>query len=185
MFNRTHLLVVVLALGGAVAGLFAGMWLRPSQPQPAVSASATVVGKRRPPVELPDVDGRPQTLDQWDGKLVLLNFWASWCAPCVEEMPLLERTQARLGARGLQVIGIAADASAPTHAFLRQHPVGYPILIDDPETARNGSDVSTIYGNDRSVLPYSVLIGRDGRILAQRFGNFSADSLERWLAPHL
>jgi thiol-disulfide isomerase/thioredoxin len=185
VFDRTHLLVVVLALGGACAGLFAGMWLRPSTPQPTASSSMIVVGTPRPGDELPDVDGRTQSIAQWDGKLVLLNFWASWCAPCIEEMPLLDRIQARLGPRGLQVIGIAADAAAPTHAFLRQHPVGYPILVDDPEKSRNGRDVSAIYGNDRSVLPYSVLIGRDGHILAQRFGNFSEESLQQWLAPHL
>jgi thiol-disulfide isomerase/thioredoxin len=184
MFDRTHLLVVVLAVGGAITGLFAGAWLRPSQPAPAGN-SAQLVGAARPAVELPDVDGRAQSIAQWDGKLVLLNFWASWCAPCIEEMPLLDRAQARLAARGLQVVGIAADAAAPTQAFLRLHPVGYPILVDDPENARNGRDISVIYGNDRSVLPYSVLIGRDGHILAQRFGNFSEDSLEQWLAPHL
>lgn len=184
MFDRTHLLVVVLAVGGAIAGLFAGAWLRPAPPAPAGN-SAQLVGTPRPAVELPDIDGRAQSIAQWDGKLVLVNFWASWCAPCIEEMPLLDRAQARLAARGLQVIGIAADAVAPTHAFLREHPVRYPILVDDPEKARNGRDVSAIYGNDRSVLPYSVLIGRDGRILAQRFGNFSEDSLEQWLTPHL
>jgi peroxiredoxin len=184
MVDRTHLLVVVLALGGALAGLFAGAWLRPSQPAPAGS-SAQLVGTAHPAVELPDVAGHAQSIAQWDGKLVLLNFWASWCAPCIEEMPLLDRAQGQLAARGLQVIGIAADAAAPTHAFLQQHPVHYPILVDDPEKARNGRDISVIYGNDRGVLPYSVLIGRDGRILAQRFGNFSEDSLEQWLAPHL
>lgn len=184
MFNRTHLLIVVLAVGGAVAGLFAGAWLRPSPPAPAGS-SAQLVGAPRPAVELPDVDGRPQSIAQWDGKLVLLNFWASWCAPCIEEMPVLDRTQAQLATRGLQVVGIAADAAEPTRTFLRQHPVRYPILVDDPEKVRNGRDISVIYGNDRSVLPYSVLIGRNGHILAQRFGNFSEDSLERWLAPHL
>jgi thiol-disulfide isomerase/thioredoxin len=183
MFDRTHLLVVALAVGGALAGLLVGNGLR--APPAAGPQSAHLVGSRRTPVDLPDVDGHAQSLIQWDGKLVLLNFWASWCAPCIEEMPLLDRTQARLGPRGLQVIGVAADAAAPTRDFLRQHPVGYPILVDDPEKARNGRDVSVIYGNDRSVLPYSVLIGRDGHILAQRFGNFSEESLQRWLAPHL
>ena len=184
MFDRTHLLVVVLAVAGAAAGLFAGVWLRPSQP--LLSGSGTqFLGAPRPAVELPDIDGHAQSIAQWDGKLVLLNFWASWCAPCVEEMPLLDRAQARLGARGVQVVGIAADAIASTRAFLRQHPVRYPILVDDPENTRNGRDVSVIYGSDRNVLPYSVLIGCDGRIVAQRFGNFSEDSLEQWLAPHL
>ena len=183
MFDRTHLLVIVLAVGGAVAGLMAGSWLR--SPEHAPTGRSQLVGAPRPAVELPDIDGRAQSVAQWDGKLVLLNFWASWCGPCIREMPLLDRTQARLGARGLQVVGIAADAAAPTQAFLREHPVGYPILVDDPEKTGNGPDVSQIYGNDRSVLPYSVLIGRDGRILAQRFGNFSEDSLEQWLSPHL
>jgi len=183
MFDRTHLLVIVLAVGGALAGLMAGSWLR--SPERAPVGRSQVVGAPRPAVELPDIDGHSQSIAQWDGKLVLLNFWASWCGPCIQEMPLLDRTQARLGARGLQVVGIAADAAAPTHAFLREHPVRYPILVDDPEKAGNSRDVSQIYGNDRSVLPYSVLIGRDGHILAQRFGNFSEDSLEQWLAPHL
>ncbi|HEY6943216.1 TlpA disulfide reductase family protein [Dokdonella sp.] len=183
MFDRTHLLVVALALAGALAGLAAGVWLRPA-PAPAARAPVEVVGRTRPALELPDPDGRPQSLARWDGKLVLLNFWASWCAPCVEEMPLLDRTQQRLAARGLQVVGIAADDAGATRAFLREHPVSYPVLVDDPVSAR-ADDASNRFGNARDVLPYSVLIGRDGRILAQRYGNFSETSLEAWLQPHL
>lgn len=183
MFDRTHLLVILLAVGSAVAGLMAGSWLR--SPEHAPVRHSPLVGTPRAAVELPDIDGHMQSIAQWDGKLVLLNFWASWCGPCIQEMPLLDRTQARLGARGVQVVGVAADAAAPTHDFLREHPVRYPILVDDPEKVPNGRDTSVIYGNDRGVLPYSVLIGRDGRILAQRFGNFSEDSLEQWLSPHL
>ncbi|MEO5626376.1 MAG: TlpA disulfide reductase family protein [Dokdonella sp.] len=185
MFDRTTLLIVALAVGGALAGLFAGAWLRPVSPvQSAISSLA--IGGLRPDIHLPDAEGHAQGLAQWNGKLILLNFWASWCGPCREEMPLLDHTQQRLAARGLQIVGVAADSALAAKDFLASHPVSYPILIDDPDAlAPNGRDVSAIYGNTRNVLPYSVLVGRDGRIVAQRFGNFTEDSLDRWLKPHL
>jgi thiol-disulfide isomerase/thioredoxin len=112
---------------------------------------------------------------------VLVNFWASWCAPCREEMPLLDATQKRLAAKGLQIVGIANDSASATKEFLAKTPVAYPILVDDPEHG----DLSELFGNARDVLPYTVLVGRDGRILARRAGNFSESALDVWLAPHL
>lgn len=183
-FDRTHLLVVALAIAGALGGLGLGMWLRPTVPL-AIRPSHSLIGQARPALELPDLDGRPQSLDRWNGRLVLVNFWASWCAPCVEEMPLLDRARQRYTGSGLEIIGIASDDPEATRAFLHEHAVGYPILIDDPAKAGPRGDASLAFGDDRSVLPYSVLIGRDGRILAQRFGNFTEASLDAWLRPHL
>ena len=82
----------------------------------------------------------------------------------------------------IAVIGVAIDDATATRDFLKDNPVGYPILVDDPQ---KGSDLSVTFGNNRSVLPYTVLIGRDGRILAQHFGTFSETLLEDWLKPHL
>lgn len=179
--DRGPLLVVALALGGALAGFGLSVWLHPAR----LPQTSALVGHLRPALELPDTDGQRTSIARWDGRLVLLNFWASWCGPCVEEMPLLDRLQQRHAGAGLQIVGIAADGAEPTRTFLDQHPVAYPILVDDPDQAPNGRDSAAIYGNERGVLPYSVLIGRDGRILAQHYGNFSESSLEAWLRPHL
>ncbi|MBN8726938.1 MAG: TlpA family protein disulfide reductase [Xanthomonadales bacterium] len=182
--DRSHLLIVVLAVLAAGAGALAGRWLKPAAPLPPARADLPVleVGALRPDATLPDSEGRPRSLDEWDGRVVLVNFWASWCAPCREEMPILDDAHARHGGRGLVVVGIAADETAAASDFLAEFPVRYPILIDDPAV---GEDVSTRFGNNRGVLPYTVLVGRDRRVLATHFGNFSAEALEDWLAPHL
>ena len=97
-------------------------------------------------------------------------------------MPLLDRTQQRLAGKGLQIVGVASDSVEATREFLERVPVRYPILIDDPET---GEDLAAAFGDNRNVLPYTVLVGRDGRVLARRVGNFSESSLDAWLSSHL
>jgi thiol-disulfide isomerase/thioredoxin len=181
MFNRTNALILLVAIAGAVSGFFAGGWLRQAPTLPS-NPNALKIGDALPSLERPDVDGKPHSLNEWRGKLLLVNFWASWCGPCREEMPLLDRTQQRLAAKGFQIVGIAADNVAATKEFLDQTPVDYPILIDDPE---KDADLSALFGNDHNVLPYTVLIGRDGRILARRAGNFSEAALDAWLSPRL
>jgi len=183
MFNRLNLLIVTIALASASIGLLASLWLQPAT-NPATTQKSTLagIGSPRANFQRPDLHGAARKLSEWDGKLIVLNFWASWCGPCREEMPLLERSQQHYAAKGLQIIGIAADSEAATQEFLKKSPVTYPILIDDPQ---RGDDLSNNYGNTRSVLPYTVLIGRDGHVLAQHFGEFSETSLQRWLAPHL
>jgi thiol-disulfide isomerase/thioredoxin len=183
MFNRANLLIVALAVVSAGLGLLLSLGLRPSAPTPPMSnVKILAVGDAREDIHLPDRDGKTRALSEWDGKLVLLNFWASWCGPCREEMPLLDRARTRHAAHGLEVIGVASEDAAPALAFLREHPVAYPILVNSPNDA---IDVSLRFGNTRSVLPYNVLIGRDGRILATKIGNFSEEALEKWLQPYL
>jgi len=181
MFNRTNALILVIAIVGAIGGFLAGGMLRPI-PTTTPNPHALKIGDAAPDVQRPDADGKPRSFDEWRGKLLLVNFWASWCGPCREEMPLLDRTQRRLAGKGLQIIGVAYDDVASTKDFLVHTPVHYPILIDDPA---RGDDVSVTFGNDNSVLPYTVLIGSDGRVLARRAGKFSETTLDAWLSPHL
>lgn len=181
LFNRTNLLIVAIAILGAGAGFLAGGWLRMPHRTADGPGPGLRVGDAAMAFTRPDPAGKTHALDEWRGRLLLVNFWASWCGPCREEMPLLDRSQREYAGKGLQVVGIAADSAQATRNFLAESPVAYPILVDDPAT---GTDLSRDYGNRMNVLPYTVLVGRDGKVLAQRAGNFTEATLERWLQPH-
>lgn len=180
--NRTNLLIVAVAILGALLGLAASSRMQDLF-APSIPANIEVlkIGDTRADLDLVDLGGKPRRLSEWDGKLVLLNFWASWCGPCRDEMPLLDATRKRLEQRGFEVVGVAIDDTDAVQEFLKDNPVNYPILLAD----ENAEDPSVRFGDTRSVLPYSVLIGRDGRVVAQRAGNFSDVALEHWLEPHL
>ena len=129
------------------------------------------VGRSAPDFSRPDLAGRPLRLADLRGKLVLLNFWASWCSTCMTEMPRFSAWQAAYGASGLQVIGISMDDdSSPVLALLKRHPVGYPVAMGD---AALGEQYGGVLG-----LPLTYLIGTDGRILARYQGDSDLDALE-------
>lgn len=172
-------LIVGLAVAGAVGGMFAGQYVM--QPRgPALPAGTVVLeeGDRRPDAELNAVDGGVSKLSDFDGRPLLINFWATWCPPCIDELPMLDALHARSGDTGLRVIGIALDDPEAVREFLEQVPVNFPMYLAQPGVV----DLSTTLGNARSVLPYSVLIDTDGRIAKRKFGAFSEASLRDWVA---
>ena len=181
MFNRSNLVIVAVAVLGAALGLFVSAHMDglPDKPVPP-GMTVLKVGDARADLELADLDGQTRHLSEFDGKFVLLNFWATWCGPCREEMPLLDATDEKLADKDLRVVGVAIDDVEAVRDFLKEYPVRYPVLISGED-----QDASLRYGDTKSVLPYSVLIGRDGRILAQRAGYFTEASLNGWLQPHL
>jgi thiol-disulfide isomerase/thioredoxin len=182
VFNRTHLLIVLIALFGAGLGLLAGSWLdRPMEPVLPEGMAVLKPGDLRADLALTGVDGAPHRLSEWDGKLVLVNFWAKWCEPCRDEMPLLDHARAQHTKDGFEVIGVAIDDHATVRDYLRESPVAYPILLG----GEIEPDPSVTFGDTRKVLPYSVLVGRDGRIIAQHAGSFSSSHLSKWLGPSL
>lgn len=180
MFNRANLLVVLIAIGGALLGLWAGSHFN----QPRVAGLAVGTGVLAPgghlaDLQLPGTDGEPHRLGDWHGKLVLVNFWATWCGPCREEMPLLDAASKRYANEGFSVIGVAIDDPDAVADFLKTERVGYPILVGDDDTLKT-------VGDNAGVLPYSLLIGPDGKMIVLRAGSFpSAGSLDRWITPHL
>ena len=173
MLSRSNWLILGLAVLAAALGGYAQHRGRPPAP------TGAAIGQPLPAISLPDLDGTPHLLSDYRGRRVLLNFWASWCAPCLAEMPALVLAQEKFGENAPIVVGIAMDEPTHVRAFLAAHPVNYPILIGQ----MNLQDTSLQLGNTRQVLPYSVLIGDDGRILAAYAGPLSAAQLEQWLAP--
>ena len=182
MPNRTTPLIIVVALIGALAGFWAGGALKPApRTVPAGTAAPVAVGDPAPEFALPDLAGATRTLADFRGRPLLINFWATWCAPCVEEMPLLAALRSRQPEGGLEVIGIALDDPAAVRDFVARLAIDYPILLDTP----GRGDTSMRYGDVQGVLPYTVLVDSQGRIADIRAGSFSEASLSTFVAPVL
>ena len=179
--KRTTLIAVTVALAAAAGGYFAAMLFEraQSQPQPLVSAQAMpgpadLVGQRRPDFSLQDMTGRTVGAADFDGQVWLLNFWASWCTPCVQEMPMLSALHRGREGAGLTVVGIAVDEPQRAREFAAELGIDYPVLVGLAETALLGRR----YGNRDGVLPYSVLIDAAGTVRWTHLGALDRDILQ-------
>jgi len=171
--RRETLALVLVCVVSAGAGFGAWRWHQ--------ATAATKAAERRPDLALQDLDGKPHRLSEWDGKLVLLNFWATWCAPCLKEIPLLVEAQRQHGARGLQIVGVAVDEVDPVRSFAQRLKINYPVMAGGPEVYDAMHDL----GAELEALPFSVLIAPDGRIVDRTSGDLSAEELKEWLDAHL
>ncbi len=195
---RASLKVLLVALIAGLLGLFASLALNGPGPllrselgqralQGVLASTApdpadnTRVARRGESVEvlsLIDLEGKRVAMPTaFAGRPLLINVWASWCGPCIQEMPELDRYSAQQADNGTQVVGIALDDEAAVRAFLTRVPIRYPVLLDAPGPA----DAGVRLGNPKGVLPYSVLISADGRLLKQRIGPFAAGEIESWV----
>ncbi len=130
-----------------------------------------------PEITFPDLDGHPQSLRAWRGKVLLVNFWATWCPPCLREIPYLKELQRRYGDKGLQVVGIALDSPAAVRAYVKRHGIDYPILLGGDQ----GAMLSRELGNRMEVLPFTAVIDRRGKLVLNKAGEIDA----AWAKDHL
>jgi thiol-disulfide isomerase/thioredoxin len=176
MFSRDIRLILALAVLAALVGGIAQHWLR----APVVpSGDSSFIDQPLPALTLPDLDGQPHPLSNYRGRRLLVNFWASWCGPCLEEMPALNRAQQKFGDHGAIILGIAMDEAKHVRAFLAAHPVSYEILMGQMEAP----STSLQFGDQREILPFSVLFGEDGHVIATHAGALSDAQLKQWLSP--
>jgi thiol-disulfide isomerase/thioredoxin len=156
---------------------------RPIPPAEPIAAGDVTwaLGQPRPELSLPDLEGRLRQGAEWDGQVVVVNFWATWCTPCRREIPALVDLQSRYGERGLVTIGVAIDRPEDVAAFTRGLGVNYLILLGDAEAA----EVSRRFGNDLGVLPFTAVVDRKGRIALAHLGEIKLEELEATVTPLL
>jgi thiol-disulfide isomerase/thioredoxin len=135
-----------------------------------------------PPLLLDDLQGRQRKLYDWHGKVIILNFWASWCGPCLTEIPLIVRYQREYAEAGLQVIGVALDEARKVRNVVRSLHINYPVLVSDPEDKQG---LLQNWGDPQQVLPYSVVIDHDGRIRFTQVGIMDEETFTDYVLPLL
>lgn len=160
-----------LLAAAAVVALAAGVWLARSlllTPSATGQSASALMG-----IALPDADGREQALAQWQGKVVVVNFWATWCAPCREEMPMFVRLQRDQGPKGLQFVGIAVDQADKVRQFAADIGLNYPALIG----GYGAMELSKSLGNSLMALPFTVIVDRNGRVAHTQLGPLKEEQI--------
>ena len=177
---------VFLSGAGGVAALAAGgyfVWRESGRKAPGAALSAAGA-KGAVPVDnnalfamtLPDLDGQPQALSQYRGRPLLVNFWATWCAPCVKEMPDLDQLQQRYPQ--VQFLGVGVDTASNMRSFVAKVPVSYPLLV----AGNQGTDLVRTLGNSAGGLPFTVIFNADGSVQRKVLGQIHLQDIDRTLA---
>jgi thiol-disulfide isomerase/thioredoxin len=161
--RRQVVSVLVVAIAAAAAGYGTRLWHEGDRSADALMA-----------VRLADMEGRQQALDQWRGKVLVVNFWATWCEPCREEIPAFVRLQDKYRMRGVQFVGIAIDQRDKIRMFVHQFEINYPILVGGLDAI----DISRQSGNRVGGLPFTVVLDRHGQIVGRELGKASEERLE-------
>jgi peroxiredoxin len=165
---------LVWGAGGllAVAALAGGVWLGSAQRQTAApeARAAALLTER----SFKDLQGADVTLSRWRGQVVVVNFWATWCPPCREEIPGLMDVQRRRGSQGVQIVGIAIDSAEKTREYAANIGINYPLMLGGMETI----DLVRALGNKAGGLPFTVVLDRRGQVSATHLGLMTVAQVE-------
>lgn len=170
---RHALLIIAVSGLAAMAGYHFGKPQSAVPPLPEITATPDAPA-RLLALTLPDLKGQPQSLMQWKGKVLVINFWAPWCAPCREEMPEFSRINIKYALNGVQFVGISIDNADKVQEFQNEIGVSYPLLISNLETLELSSDL----GNRAKALPFTVILRPDGSPQNIKLGKYATTDLE-------
>ncbi len=176
-------MMVGLATAGLVSGYFFNNWQHEQKlAETKLSLTKeTATSNIRPLFKLKDVDGKIRDVKEWDGQVLMINFWATWCPPCRKELPAFIEVQEKYKDKGFQIVGIALDEKQAVIDFTDPMGINYPLLLADQE----GIVLTKAYGNRLSVLPFTVIIDRKGNIVHRQRTGLTFAQVEGMIKPLL
>lgn len=180
--SRNTLLVLVVAVLAMIAGVMTGQLLQEDPNEgPAASGPDALLGQPRPPFTLGASDGRRVSAGDFEGQVLLVNFWATWCTPCLKEMPMLDAVHEQFAPAGLAVVGIALDDVQRAREFADRLAIDYTILVGAQDVMATG----LAWGNRAGLLPYTVLVDREGIVRWTYLGELEREVLMEQIEPLL
>jgi thiol-disulfide isomerase/thioredoxin len=174
--NRRQLIIIcAVSLLALLGGVLTSQWISKT----GLASDTSVKAFFANPWQTPD--GKPANSNEWQGKVLVVNFWASWCPPCVEEMPALDHLQQEYLQKNVLFVGIGIDSPSNIREFLKNTPVSYPIVIGGME----GSNLSKQMGNAQGALPYTVIINTKGKAVYTKLGKIDEEELSKAIKSSL
>jgi len=167
--RRQWIIITVISLLALLAGVMSSHWISQTGLASDPSIKAFFANSWQTP------DGKPANSENWRNKVLVVNFWASWCPPCVEEMPALSKIAQEYADKNVLIVGIGIDSPSNIREFLEKTPVSYPIVIGGLE----GSNLSKQMGNTQGALPYTVIINPQGKSIYTKLGKISEEELKK------
>jgi thiol-disulfide isomerase/thioredoxin len=167
--RRQWIIITLISLLALLAGVFSSHWISKT----GLAGDPAIKAFFANPWQTPD--GKLIKSEEWQGKVLVVNFWASWCPPCVEEMPTLDMLQKDFLQQNVLFVGIGIDSPSNIREFLNKTPVSYPIVIGGLE----GSNLSKQLGNTSGALPYTLIINSKGKAIYSKLGKISEDELRK------
>ncbi|QWE12716.1 TlpA disulfide reductase family protein [Polynucleobacter sp. AP-Titi-500A-B4] len=169
MNRRQWIMIGGISLLALLAGVFSSQWIS----QTGLASDPSIKAFFANPWQTPD--GKSANSENWRQKVLVVNFWASWCPPCVEEMPALDKIAQEYASKNVLIVGIGIDSPSNIRQFLEMTPVSYPIVIGGLE----GSNLSKQMGNTQGALPYTVIINQKGKAIYTKLGKISEEELRK------
>ena len=166
-------LIIAIAAIALIAGVVVARFVHVDNATPPTAQNHNAMPTEMVGFSLPDTDGKMHDINEWRGKIVVLNFWATWCPPCRAEVPLFVDTQEKFRKEGLVIVGVAIDKKQDVANFIDSYFINYPVLVSEEDN----TELMASYGNRIATLPYSVVMDRKGKVIETHAGANKKDQL--------
>jgi thiol-disulfide isomerase/thioredoxin len=168
------ILAIGMGLIAAIAGAYFATQATPRADSKPITNQSANLGEHFFTGQWPDANEKKQSFADWRGDIVVINFWATWCPPCIKEMPDISKMATELAPKKIRFVGIGIDSGTNIRQFLAKSPVSYPISV----VGLSGSDLARSFGNDKGMMPFTIVLNKRGEALARITGAIEPDELK-------